>query len=237
MPFLLPALPAIIGGIGATTGLISSVSQGNRQNKAIQSQLDIAKAEEARRQAIYDKLVPFFSSYLQSGSPFLSQIQRAGAEQTATGANNAAGQIRQTLGTSGLGFGPSGATAAALGGLGAETGRTASSNYLTNLLNNEMVRFQAAQGISGLNTGPQLSPQPGQYPINPIPGAIGSFGTALSNLLKQIPTSAGPAINNKSPAQLGIPAPGTVPTSPMPFPPWSTSPSSSPTTEGFGWGF
>jgi hypothetical protein len=237
MPFLLPALPAIIGGIGATTGLISSISQGNRQNKAIQSQLDIAKAEEARRQAIYDKLVPFFSSYLQSGNPFLSQIQRAGAEQTAVGANNAAGQIRETLGTSGLGFGPSGATASAIGGLGAETGRTASSNYLTNLLNNEMVKFQAAQGISGLNTGPQLSPQPGQYPINPIPGAVGSFGTALANLLKQIPTNAGPAINNKSATQLGIPTPGTVPTTNMPFPPWSASPSSSPTTEGFGWGF
>jgi hypothetical protein len=184
MPVLSTIL-AVAGLAASGVGIGESVAQGNAQQGAIKSQLDIAKQEEARKQAVYQQLAPFYESYMASGSPYLAQTQRAGAEQTAVDANNAAGQIREVTGASGLGYGPSGTTAAALGGLGAETGRTASSNYLTNLLNNEMLKFQAAQGLSAAGQGQQISPQPGQYPINPIPGSVGSFGTALQNLLKQ----------------------------------------------------
>jgi hypothetical protein len=230
----MPVLSTILGiaGLAASgVGIGESVSASNKQQGAINSQLDIAKQEEARKQAVYDKLAPFFQEYMKSGSPFLAQQQRAGAEQTATGANNAAGQIREMTGASGLGYGPSGTTAAALGGLGAETGRTASSNYLTNLLNNEMVKFQAAQGMSGLANGPQISPQPGQYPINPVPGSVNSFGTALQNLLKTLPSSNAPGLNN-----LPVFTPGSTPTSPPLVPPLPGTPAAgSPTTAG--WGF
>lgn len=191
MPFLIPLIPALISAGAGVAGAVSSIKSGNKQKQAISSQLDIAKAEEARKQAVYDKLAPFFSEYMKSGSPFLDKIQRASAESTATGANNAAGQVREGMASSGMGYGPSGATAAALGGLGAETAKTSSSNYLTNLLNNEQIKFQAAQGMSGLSNGPQINPMPPNYPIDPTAGAIGSLGTVLGGVLKKIPGLGG----------------------------------------------
>jgi hypothetical protein len=243
----MPVISTILGiaGLAASgVGIGESVSASNKQQSAIGSQLDIAKQEEARRQAVFNQLSPFYSQYLKSGSPFLSQIQRAGAEQTATGANNAAGQIRSEMGTSGLGFGPSGATAAALGGLGAETGRTASSNYLTNLLNNEQVKFQAAQGLSGLSAGPQISPQPAQYPINPVPGAVGSLSTQLQALLKTLGSSNSPGIGPGTSGTLPTNIPGSnlpgfgLPNiTPPPTLPNSAQnfgfPGGAPTTEGY----
>lgn len=198
MPVLSTIL-AVAGLAASGVGLGESVSQGGSQKQAIKDQDKIAQQEEARKQQVFQQLSPFYSQYLKAGNPYLAQTQRAGAEQTATGANNAAGQIRQVMGSSGMGFGPSGATAAALGQEGAATTATASSNYLTNLLNNEQIKFQAAQGISGLANGPQISPQPAQYPINPVPGAVGSFGTQLANLLKTAGTP------NQTP---GVPAGG-----------------------------
>lgn len=226
MPFLIPLLPAIIGAAGAVTGGVMSLKAGGKQKQAIQSQLDIAKAEEARKQAVYDKLAPFFSEYMKSGSPFLQNIQRAGAEQTAQGANNAAGQIREVTGASGMGYGPSGTTAAALGGLGAETGKTASSNYLTNLLNNEQIKFQAAQGLQAAGQGQQISPQPAQYPIDPTAGAIGSLGTILGGLLKKIPGLSGNTVGT-------LPT-GGYPGGPPSSPPIPTAPA---TTQGWAMGF
>lgn len=188
---VLAVLPAIIGAAGAGIGAVESIKSGNAQQHALNQQTDIAQQEEARKQEIYKQLQPFFSQYLGSGSPFLAQQQRASAEQNATQFNNAAGQVRNTMQTSGFGFGPSGTTAAAVGGLGAEAAKSSASDYLTNLLNNEQVKFQAAQGISGLSQGSQINPTPGQYPINPTPGAVGAFGTSLANLLKNIPGMGG----------------------------------------------
>jgi len=231
----MPILSTILGvaGLAASgVGIGESVSASGKQQDAIKSQLDIAKSEEARKQAIYQQLAPFFSEYMKSGSPFLANIQRAGAEQTATQANNAAGMVRGATERSGLGFGPSGTEAAALGGLGASTASTASSNYLTNLLNNEQIKFQAAQGMSGLANGPQISPQPAQYPINPVPGSVNSFGTALQNLLKTLGQGNGsaPGLNN-----LPIFSPGSTPTTPPIIPDFSGG-GGTPTTQGFGFG-
>jgi hypothetical protein len=232
------------GLIGAGGSLLGGIFGGGANKRLSNTEADALKQQQqqqaiefAQMQELFQKLAPFFSSYMQSGSPFLSQIQRAGAEQTAQGANNAAGQIRQVLGSSGLGFGPSGTTAAALGGLGAETGRTASSNYLTNLLNNEMVKFQAASGLGNLTSlmKPGGITTPNFAPPSGLPGAIQGAGNALAGI--PFGSNAGPAINNASPNTLGIPAPGTVPTSNMPFPPFINPTSSSPTTQGFGWGF
>ena len=226
----MPLITALLAGVAAAAsgvGVGESIVQGNRQNQAIKSQLDIAKEEEARKQQVYQQLAPFFSEYMKSGSPFLANIQRAGAESTATNANNAAGQIREVTGASGMGFGPSGTQAAALGELGAETGKTASSNYLTNLLNNEQIKFQAAQGLSGLANGPQISPQPPQYPINPIPSSVGSFGTALANLLKQSGIGNGNTIGTLPTGNYpgGPPASPPIPTSPAPTQGWAMGPS------------
>lgn len=188
---VLAVLPAIIGAAGAGIGAVESIKSGNAQQHALNQQTDIAQQEEARKQAIYQQLEPFFSQYLKQGSPFLQQQQAASAQQTAQQYGNEAGQFRNQMQTAGLGFGPSGATAAGLGGIATNAASTGASNYLQNLLNNEQVKFQAAQGISGLGQGPQINPTPGQYPISPIPGAIGSFGTALGNLLKNIPGVGG----------------------------------------------
>jgi hypothetical protein len=199
---------AAIAGIGAAgVGSYEAVNSGGAQQDAINSQLDIAKQEEARKQSVYNQLQPFYSQYTKEGSPFLAQQQRASAEQNATQFNNAAGQVRNTMQASGLGYGPSGATAAAISGLGAEAAKSSASSYLTNLLNNEQLKFQAAQGISGLANGPQISPQPGQYPINPIPGSITDFGTALQNLFKTLsPSKAGPSGSPVTPGGPNIPA-------------------------------
>lgn len=188
---ILAVLPAIIGAAGAGIGAVESIKSGNAQQTALKDQNQIAAQEEARRQDIYKQLQPFFSKYLSDGSPFLGQQQTASAEQTAQQYGNEAGQFRNQMQTNGLGFGPSGATAAGLGGIATSAAGTGASNYLQNLLNNEQVKFQAAQGISGLGNGPQINPTPGQYPINPIPGAIGSLGTALGNLLKKVPGAGG----------------------------------------------
>ena len=233
------------GLIGAGGSLLGGIFGGGANKRLSNTEADALKQQQQQQaiefqqmQQLFQQLAPFFSAYMSGGSPFLQNIQRAGAEQTAQGANNAAGQIRETLGSSGLGFGPSGATASAIGGLGAETGRTASSNYLTNLLNNEMLKFQAAQGLGNLTSlmKPGGITTPNFAPPSGLPGAIQGAGNALAG----IPfgsTNLGPAASNVSTSTLGIPTPGTVPTTNMPFPPFINPTSSSPTTQGFGWGF
>lgn len=191
MPFLIPLIPAIVGAAGAGIGAVESIKSGNAQQHALNQQTNIAQQEEARKQAIYDQLQPFFSQYLKQGSPFLGQQQTASAQQTAQQYGNAAGQFRNQMQETGLGYGPSGATAAGLGGIATQAAGTGAGNYLQNLLNNEQVKFQAAQGISGLGQGSQINPTPSQYPINPISGAVGDFGKSLAALLKNIPGMGG----------------------------------------------
>lgn len=197
MPFLLPLLP-VIAGIATTaaagTGIAESVASGNRQNKALNIQDQIAQQEMADKQKIFDLLQPFFQQYLGSGSPFLSMIQRAGAEQNAQQFNNAAGNVRNTMQTTGLGFGPSGATAAAEGGLGDEAAKSASNTFLQNLLSNEALKFQAAQGLNslgGMAGSSQNQPNVGiNVPGSPI-GNIGSSVAGLAQILKGLTGSGG----------------------------------------------
>lgn len=205
----MPLLTSILAGVAAASGAVGvgeSIAHGGAQQDAINSQLDIAKQEEARKQDIFKQLQPFFSTYLKSGSPFLSQQQTASSQQVQKQYGDKAGQFRNQMQTNGLGFGPSGTTAAGLGGIATEAAGTGASDYLTNLLNNEQVKFQAAQGISGLANGPQISPQPAQYPVNPTPGAVGSFATQLQNLLKTLNPSGGPSGSPVTPGGPNIPA-------------------------------
>lgn len=155
----MPLISTIIGLAAAATaagtgvaGVVEGAQAGDRQQKALTQQEQIAQQEMTDKQASFKQLTDFFSPYLKEGSPFLKLIQQASAGTTATGANNAVGAIRNTVGASGVGFGPSGTEGEAIASEGAQTNATSSSNYLSNLLNNEAVKFQAAQGINAAGT-------------------------------------------------------------------------------------
>ena len=231
MPPLLAAIPAIIGIGSGVAGTIEGAQAGNRQQKALSIQEQIAQQEATDKQQAFKQLTDFFTPYLQQGSPFLSMIQRSAAETNATGANSAAGQIRNTLGQTGLGYGPSGATAAALGGLGAETARTGSQNYLSNLLNNENIKFQAAQGINAAGSmagSPQNQPNvSAQLPYQ----STGSGLTGLSQILQGLLGGSGGGTGGGSypiPPGGQSPAPGSG----LPGTPGVTT-SGTPTTQGW----
>jgi hypothetical protein len=127
-------------------------------------------------------LSSFYQPYMGAGSPFLKNIQAAAAGQNASNYNTAAGTTRGQLMQGGMGFGPSGAAGATIGGMGVQQANNASSNYLQNLLNNENLKFQAASGLQ--STASAMRPgQPatvgGAYTPSGLPGAIQSAGNSL----------------------------------------------------------
>ena len=225
---LLTAAAVASAGAGVG-GVIEGAQAGNRQQKALTQQEQIAAQEQTDKQQIFKQLSDFFTPYLSTGSPFLKLIQQASAGTTATGANNAAGAIRNTVGASGVGFGPSGTEGAAIANLGGETNATSSSNYLQNLLNNEAVKFQAAQG---LNTAGSMAGSPQNQPnvSTQLPfQSLGSGLSGLSQILKGLinpgtsPTGGGtpavpggpnlPAISGNLPnLNIGLPGVSGTPT-------------------------
>jgi hypothetical protein len=219
---------------GTTGGLIEGAQAGNRQQKALSIEEQIAQQEASDKQQAFKKLMDFFSPYLKEGSPFLSMIQRAAAETNATGANNAAGMVRNTVERSGLGFGPSGTEAAAIGGVGTEAARTGSQNYLQNLLNNEQVKFQAAQGINAAGSmagSPQNQPSvSAQLPYQSLGSGLSGLSQVLQNLLK-LPSSPGNTVGTLPTG--GYPGgPPASPPLPIPGVPGTTS-TSTPTVQGW----
>lgn len=229
MPFL-AAIPAVIG-------LVESIKQQGNQNKAFNTQTQIAQQEMKDKQQIFDLLKPFFQQYMQQGSPFLSMIQRAGAEQNAQQFGNAAGQLRNTMQTSGLGFGPSGATAAALGGLGTEAARNASSTFLQNLLNNENLKFQAAQGLRDVGSMAGASQNQPNVGVNLPAYNSGSSATGLSQILQGLLKGGGGFDFGTAGNAPNIPSPniGPVNAPDIPFPIPGLG-SSIPTVGGVGLG-
>lgn len=205
-------IPAI-GAIAGLAGVGTSIANSTQASGSAQANQNIANQELANKQQIFQQLAPFYSQYLQQGSPFLQNIQRAGAEQNAQQFSNAAGNLRQTMQTSGLGYGPSGTTAAALGQLGTQGAQSASSNYLQNLLNNEQVKFQAAQGLTGIGNMMSNQNVVGQTP-QPVNSTIGSslnaFGQSLNNLPGNTSSTGGANVpagttTGPTPQQAGIP--------------------------------
>jgi len=201
MPVLSTAL-AIAGIAAAGAGVGESVNASGQAANSAQANQNIANQELANKQQVFQQLDPFYSQYLQQGSPYLQNIQRAGAEQNAQQFSNAAGNLRQGMQTSGLGYGPSGSTAAALGQLGQGAASSSANSYLQNLLNNEQVKFQAAQGMTGLGNMMSQQNTVGATP-QPVQSTVGSsvnaFGQALGNLNPQ----------QQNPATQGAAAPGT----------------------------
>lgn len=225
----MPIITAIAAIAGAGTGAIeggiqtADVNSATNANLAAQQQQLGQNAQTfQQRQALYNQLYPFFSQYLQQGSPFLAQQQTASAQQNAQQYGNAAGQIRQTMGQSGFGYGPSGATAAALGGVANQSAATGASNYLQNLLTNEQLKFQAAQG---LNQAGNLVQPIGYQQVNPT--TIGVNNPLASSL-----SALGPALKGIS----GVTGNGTGNTSNLPITgyPGSETPiyTGIPTTQG-----
>lgn len=195
MPFLSTALA--IGGIAAAgAGVGESVSASGAAQDAAGANTDIARQELQDKQKIFNQLQPFYSPYLEQGSPYLQNIQRAGAEQNAQQGSQAAGQLRQGMQETGLGYGPSGTTAAALGQLGQAGAQQSANTYLSNLLNNEQVKFQAAQGLSGIGNMMSQQNTVGATP-QPVQSTVGSsvnaFGQSLQNLFGQNNTNSGAA--------------------------------------------
>lgn len=182
---LAPIIGAVASAGAAATGIGQAISGSHQAAKGQQANIDIAEQELARKQQIFQQLQPFFSQYLQAGSPFLQNIQRAGAEQNAQQFGNAAGQLRGQMQQSGLGYGPSGTTAAALGQLGQGEAQSSANSYLQNLLNNEQIKFQAAQGLGGLGNmfnGQNTVGQPPAVTPNSIGSSVNAFGQSLNNL-------------------------------------------------------
>lgn len=227
----MPIITTILGIAAAASaasgvaGAVEGAQAGGRQQKALTEQEQIAQQEQADKQQTFKQLTDFFTPYLSSGSPFLANIQRAGAETNATGANNAAGTFRSEMGSSGVGYGPSGSTAAGLAGIGSNAASTGSSNYLANLLQNEQVKFQAAQGINAAGTmAGSTQNQPNvsaQLPNN----SLGSGLTGLAQILKGLTGgSSNPATSN---------VPNNLPTTFPSLPGLAAGSGTAPTTGGW----
>lgn len=225
----MPVLSSILAGIAVAgsvgTGIAGAVEgkqAGDRQQEGLSIQEQIAKQESADKQQAFKQLIDFFTPYLKEGSPFLQMIQRSAAETNATGANNAAGAVRSGVERSGLGYGPSGTEAAALGGVATEAAKTGSQNYLQNLLANEGIKFQAASGIkeAGSMAGsPQNQPAvSAQLPYQSLGSGLSGLSQILKGLL--VPGSSGGGG-------------GTQPNSAQNFPIPGVGGSGTPTTEGF----
>lgn len=91
-------------------------------------------------------LEPFYDQYLAEGSPLLRERQRMMAERIGEEGGRASRTAASRIAQSGYGFTPSGLAAGVQGGIAQSTARSAADAYLTNLLENEMFKFQAAQG-------------------------------------------------------------------------------------------
>jgi hypothetical protein len=222
-------LGPLLGLIGGGLGVAESAQNSGVAQQAAQLQNNIAAAQEALNQQsqqqklqVMQQLFPFFAQYLQQGSPFLSQIQGGAANQNAQQFGNAAGQLRGEMQTSGLGYGPSGTTASALGQLGQGAAQNSIQNYLQNLLANEQVKFQAAQGIQGLgnmfNFGGQNMPT--TQPVQTTTGSsVGALGQTLGNMIGQPSQPQGPQYPGAPPvtnSSGGTLPPGTFGPSPVP---------------------
>jgi hypothetical protein len=187
MPFLTALLGLGIAAAGAGVGGYEQNKSANAQQQGLSDQNSIAQQELAGKQQAFNQEESFYSPYLKSGSPFLANMQTASAQQNQNQFGQAAGQLRNTMQTNGLGYGPSGSTAAALGGMAGQSAATGAGDYLQNLLNNEQVKFQAAQGINsaGQMIGSSQN-QPNvsaQLPQASLAGSIGASGNTLAGAI------------------------------------------------------
>ena len=202
MPFITTLLAGIgtaIAAGGTAYGIKSQNDQQGTQQQGLKDQNAIAQQEMADKQKTYDAANAFYTPYTKSGSPFLAQQQTAAADTNAQNTNSAAGTFRSEMGSTGLGFGPSGSTAAGLAQIGQGSAATGASNYLQNLLQNEQIKFQAQQGLISAGTMAGSSQNQPNVGVNLQPasttGALGAAGQTIQGLIPksttQTPSSLG----------------------------------------------
>lgn len=92
----------------------------------------------------------FFNTLKNLGSPFYQQKQSAAFGQGVQQNQNAAALARQQLAAQGYGATPSGATAALIGGMNVEGGKSLSEQFLEQLFQNEQLQLGGAQGLAQL---------------------------------------------------------------------------------------
>ena len=182
MAFLIPLISALAG----VAGTIPAFESSGAAQKGADLQNLIAQQELNQKTSIANSLIPFFQQYMQQGNPFLNLLQQSQAGQNAQQFGNAAGQLRGQMQTSGLGYGPSGTTAAALGQLGQAGAQQSSSDYLKNLLASEQQKFNAAQGMQGVgNMFSGIAMPTNQLTQSSVGSSIGALGQGLAGLLGQ----------------------------------------------------
>ena len=147
----------------------------NADLAAIMQNLSMNKAEFSNLMSIFGQLQPFFSQYMGKGSPLLNQVQ---SQSTANTSNQFAGNAAQEgeeLKGSGFGASPTGTGAGVMGQNYAAEAQASSGNFLKNLLANEQMKFQAAQGLS--NLGAMMKPGQTNY-VSQDPTASNPLGVA-----------------------------------------------------------
>ena len=231
MPFALPFLPAIIGAGGAIGGALMNRGAANMQNQALKQQM-LTEEDQRNLMDQYAKLqqqygtdaANFYLQYMAKGNPFLSNLLSQHFGQIQKQYGDQQGQLAQKLGASGYGAAPSGLAAASMGDLSRAEAGTQSESWLNDMMQNEQLKFQAAQGLGGVANMFQpgqfalhrfSNPQPAQNPWSQVPGAIGTglqglLGNGTSNLFST------PGLNVMQPSYM--PGGGPAPTPPSPFP-------------------
>lgn len=126
----------------------------------------------------------YYQQLMNLGSPYYQQQQRASWEQGVGQAQNQAAQARQQLEAQGLGYTPSGAEAAMMGGMGQQSAGNMAMQFLQNLFNNEQMQLQGAGGMAGLasmfNPTGMFGGTPGNVSVPP------SFMQNMTSLLSSI---------------------------------------------------
>lgn len=195
MPLLAPVLGAFLGQ--GTTNLQNNITKQQLATEADQQKL---MDTYAQLQQTYGKdAANFYLQYMAQGNPWLSNLLSQHFGQIAQQYGNQQGLLGQKLAASGFGAAPSGLAAASAGDLSRAEANTQSESWLNDMMQNEQLKFQAAQGLGGIANMFQpgqfalhrfSNPTVAQSPWTQVPGAIGQGLSSLIPGLSQPQQSA-----------------------------------------------
>lgn len=127
----------------------------------------------------------YFQNLMNLGSPYYQQHQTAAFGNALNDYSNAYAQASNQLRGQGLGFGPSGANVAMLGGMGQGFAQDAATQYLQQLFANENLQMQGAQGLGQIASLFQPASLLGGTPVSALsqnPSWTQQFGQVASGL-------------------------------------------------------
>lgn len=198
MPFIVPFIPAIAAAAGGIASGVGAIKQGNAASKIANVDKALGQQELSQRDQeftnmikLFGQLDPFYAKYMSSGSPILTDVQRGSREELSREYAGRRGQALGQVRAMGYGFTPSGTAAGLLGDLSRSEATDASQNFLTNLLANESVKFQAANARQGEMAtlrpgGPGYPPNP---PISNAGAGYANLASGLADFFKNLPKS------------------------------------------------